>query len=341
MTDTAYLEKALIGSLLLRPDRADQAAPLDERDFACDPLCRALWPALRNYTWTKGPIDVAHAADLLAHQAPDLHHHLRTPAAVAELSVYAPSAGHIGTYARLLRDATTRRDIITLGYQLTEQAAADDPDRIERLRGDIQRIRFDADLNRAPLRVSTLDVRARRQPGPAPAGTGDRMRHERAVLGAAIHDNPPGSRRVVQESIKPDMFTSPALRQAWLAVQALCRRGLPVDEITVHWRLQHAGTRPNLGLESLRTLRTDAMSFQVALDHLRTERQRQQITQLRQLITRAERGQNVPTLTLLEALTAYAGDSDRPAGIKTIATDTGPRRDGAMRQTPTHQATVL
>ena len=120
MTDTAYLERALIGALLNEPHSGPDLPTLTQRDFT-DPLCRALWHVLTTETsWPPGPVNVTDMAERLTSLGAELHPNLRSAAAVAELQVRAPARPHPDAYAQLIIDETVRRDVLALGYQLTQ-----------------------------------------------------------------------------------------------------------------------------------------------------------------------------------------------------------------------------
>ena len=227
MTDTAYLERALIGALLNEPHRGPDLPELTQRDFT-DPLCRALWQVMTSETrWPVGPVNVADMAARLTSFGDELHPRLRSAAAVAELQVHAPMRPHPDAYARLIIDETIRREVLALGYQLTQI----DPTQPEQAITTIDAInaQLQAHRSRSPLGPATLQAQHDWTPPPGDANnevsgrpetkdTQEQYRAEHAVLGAAVHDHPRGSRAHVQACIRGNDLTRPDIRAAWSAI---------------------------------------------------------------------------------------------------------------------------
>ena len=198
--------------------------------------------------WPPGPVNVTDMAARLTSLGAELHPSLRSAAAVAELQVHAPVRPHPDAYARLIIDETIRREVLALGYQLTQI----DPTQPEQAITTIDAItaQLQAHRARSPLGPATPQAQHDWTPPPGDANneasgrpetkdTQQQYRAEYAVLGAAIHDHPRGSRAHVQACITGNDLTRPDIRAAWTAINQLQTAGWPVDEITVYWQLDH------------------------------------------------------------------------------------------------------
>ncbi len=96
---------------------------------------------------------------------------------------------------------------------------------------------------------------------------------EDAVIGAAIHNHPRGSRDDALARVTSADFTNPHRRATWAAVEELHRRGEPIDEITVLWHLHHASDpTANPSITTLRDTRTPAILYEQALHQLQLTR---------------------------------------------------------------------
>lgn len=331
MTDTAYLERALIGALLNDPQRGPDLPTLTQRDFT-DPLCRALWQVLSTETgWPPGPVNVTDMAERLTSLGAALHPNLRSAAAVAELQVHAPACPHPDAYARLIIDETIRRDVLALGYQLT-QINPTQPEAIARIDAITAQLR--AHRARPPLgpgewlagHDSTsllLDTNDGALSRPDTHDTEEQDRAEFAVLGAAIHDHPRGSRAHVQACITVNDLTRPDVRTAWTAISDLQTAGLPVDEITVYWQLTHSASscRRIPAIATLRDSR-DASALHVeAIYTLTVASAARVLSRLRKTVTDLQERQALPLTETIDTITRSTGDLRHHANrISPIAT---------------------
>jgi len=285
VSGTAYLERALIGALLNDPVRADGLPALSPADFT-DPLCRAIWPTLTvgaaPGSRPAGPVNVTELAGLLADTAAHLHPHTRSVSAVAELEVNAPLHPHPDVYARLIIDATARRQILALGYRLTqldpghpEQTLSvidDVTDRLHRLSAQLNNPVHDPIHNAVNGIGNAVNGTDHEPVTRTPAAgvrlvTADAQRAdaEWAIVGALVHDHPRGARMHIQQVLTPaDLTFAPAI-STWTAVTRLQQAGLPVDEITVYWRLTHtrAGCTPTV--DQLHRSRDFTLGYQEAI----------------------------------------------------------------------------
>jgi DnaB-like helicase N terminal domain len=83
------------------------------------------------------------------------------------------------------------------------------------------------------------------------AATTDGMDHrmaENAVIGAAVHDWPPGARAQVLGTVRDCDFTDTRAAATWRAVGHLADHDAPIDEITVAWQAMRARSRFGHGL---------------------------------------------------------------------------------------------
>ena len=235
VTDTAYVERALIGALLNEPRSGPDLPMLAQRDFT-DPLCRALWPVLSTQARLgAGSGDVAEMAERLTGRGCELHPNRRSTAAVAELQTHAPARPHPDAYARLIIDETLRREVVALGYLLTQIEPAQPEQAITTI--DAITAQLQAHRTRSPLGPATPQAQpdstpppgdandsATSRPGPNARAAGPRRY---AVLRAAIHDHPGGSRAHVQACITVNDLTLPHIRASSIAVDQLQTRACP------------------------------------------------------------------------------------------------------------------
>ncbi|MGV1009829.1 MAG: DnaB-like helicase N-terminal domain-containing protein [Dermatophilaceae bacterium] len=314
MTDTAYLERALIGALLNEPHSGPDLPELTQRDFT-DPLCRALWQVMTSETrWPPGPVNVT---DMTAHLTgfdAELHPRLRSAAAVAELQVHAPTRAHPDAYARLIIDETIHREVLALGYQLTQI----DPNQPEQAITTIDAInpQLQAHRARSPLGPATPqaepdstpaadDAQPNRPATPETTDAGQQYRAEYAVLGAAIHDHPRGSRAHVQACITGNDLTRPDIRAAWSAISQLQTTGWPVDEITVYWQLTHTAVtcRPIPTIAMLRDSRDASTLHHEAIRTVTVASATRVLTRLRTTVTALDADPGQPLAKTIDTIT--------------------------------------
>ena len=318
MTDTAYLERALIGALLNEPRSGPDLPTLTQRDFT-DPLCRALWQVLTTETsWPPGPVNVTDMAERLTSLGAQLHPNRRSAAAVAELQIHAPARPHPDAYAQLIIDETTRRDVLALGYQLTQIDPTQPAQAISTI--DAITAQLQAHRTRSPLGPAAPqaepdstpaagDGQPSRPATPETTDAGQQYRAEYAALGAAIHDHPRGSRAHVQACITLDDLTRADVRAGWQAVEHLQTAGLPVDEITVYWQLTHSATAspriPTIAM--LRDSRDAAALHHEAIHNLTVASATRLLSRLRTTVT-ALQADPRPLAETIDAITISTED---------------------------------
>jgi replicative DNA helicase len=279
MTDTSYLEEALIGGLLNQPHRTGEVSGLTGQDFT-DPLCQALWTTLTTRpSWPAEPVNVVPMAQRVA-AVSDLHPSARSPGAIAEMQVHAPTRPHLRTYAQLIAEATTRRHVLALGYQLTDLHTRRSDDALHSIDAITDQLRHMKEAQTRTLDrfvpagdpdpVVAADPTHGEKPRASMAEDRDQAFTEYAVLGAAIHDSPPASRAEALATICAHDLTHPKYRHAWQAVRDLDAAHVPIDEITVHWQLTRTTPEPTQRptLKELRDSRWAATGYRQAMTHL-------------------------------------------------------------------------
>ena len=266
MTIVEFVEKALIGSLLNNSTRRDEVPWLRTEDFT-NPLCRALWLHLEsgNPPDCRPLVDLVEMTEVLG-RGSELHPRLRSPAELAILQVNAPAKPAVVEYGRILVEATIRREVATMGLRL-ESLARGEP---EQIIGDVasalaslegldqrwqvslgRRKEADPDLTAAslPVRDAGASLQANHDAGTFAVGTDmDQQLAARAVIGAAVHDWPPGARARVLNNVRRSDFTDARASATWQAVEDLAEHDMPIDEITVAWQTWRARSRSGDGL---------------------------------------------------------------------------------------------
>lgn len=279
MTSVEFVEKALIGSLLNDSTRRDELPWLRAEDFTI-PLCLAIWRHLEsgNPPHCQPLTDLVDLSEALGRDY-ELHPRLRSPAELATLQFQAPEKPAVVEYGRILVEATIRREVAAMGLQLESLAAREPEQIIDRvadaltsLEGLDQRLKISMGQRNGvgtDLIAAALSVCADEPSPPAapdaethPAGHDmDQRIAEKAVIGAAVHDWPPGARAYVLESVRKSDFTDARAAATWQAVEHLTERAEPIDEITVAWQVLRARslTGDGLTVQELRETRGSAL----------------------------------------------------------------------------------
>ena len=279
MTSVEFVENALIGSLLNDSTRRDELPWLRDEDFT-NPLCLAIWRHLEsgNPPHCHPLTDLVDLSEALGRDY-ELHPRLRSPAELATLQFRAPEKPAVAEYGRILVEATIRRQVAAMGLQLESLAAREPEEIIDRvadaltsLEGLDQRLkismgqRIDVGTDLIAAALSVCDDEPSRPDDPDvethPAGHDmDQQLAEEAVIGATVHDWPPGARAYVLQSVRKSDFTDARAAATWQAVEHLTERAAPIDEITVAWRVLRARSRTGDGLtvQELREARDAAL----------------------------------------------------------------------------------
>jgi len=279
MTSVEFVEKALIGSLLNDSTRRDELPWLRAEDFTI-PLCLAIWRHLEsgNPPHCHPLTDLVDLSEALGRDY-ELHPLLRSPAELATLQIQAPERPAVVDYGRILVEVTIRREVAAMGLRL-ESLATREPEQIidsvadalTSLEGLDQRLKISmgqrndvgTDLVAAALSVCADELSRTDDPDVEthPAGHDmDQRLAEEAVIGATVHDWPPGARAHVLESVRKSDFTDARAAATWQAVEHLTERAAPIDEITVAWQALLARSRTGDGLtvQELRDTRNAAL----------------------------------------------------------------------------------
>ncbi|MGB8379920.1 MAG: DnaB-like helicase N-terminal domain-containing protein, partial [Dermatophilaceae bacterium] len=169
---------------------------------------------------------------------------------------------------------------------------------------------------RSPLGPVTLQAMHDWTPPPADANdevsgrpeTKDveqQYRAEYAVLGAAIHDHPRGSRAHVQACITGNDLTRPDIRAAWSAISQLQTTGWPVDEITVYWQLTHTAVtcRPIPTIAMLRDSRDASTLHHEAIRTVTVASATRVLTRLRTTVTALDADPGQPLAKTIDTIT--------------------------------------
>jgi hypothetical protein len=283
MTRAEFVEKALIGALLNDSTRRDELPWLCAEDFT-NPLYRAIWLHLESGNPPKCQplIDLVEMSEILG-RGYELHAKLRGPAELATLQIQTPEKPVVLEYGRILVEATIRREVAAMGLRL-ESLASGEPEQIidgvasalARIEGLDQRWQVsmgqrkevDSDLiGAAPtVRADGLSSPADPDARTLPAGEGmDQQLAVRAVIGAAVHDWPPGARVHVLQNVGRSDFLDARAAATWQAIEHLAEHEAPIDEITVAWQTGRAHSRTGDGLtvRELRNTRDAALFHEV------------------------------------------------------------------------------
>ncbi|MFD9793358.1 DnaB-like helicase N-terminal domain-containing protein [Streptomyces sp. NPDC059070] len=234
-----YAEQALLGALLLAPERLKSIGPLEPDQFA-DAVHRALFAAMQTLVppapeahrarpvWLNGVLDAARST------APAL-----TASYLHTLIQTCPRDAHAAAYAQVVRAGHTRRTLHYHATLLTRAATTPGPDPAT------------VALAQADALTAHLDDIATLFPahsGPTPRAPGSELDrpdasetalHEEWLLLAALTAHPDGLPRM--RWLHEADFTHPPHAALFAALTALTRRGTPVDPITVLAEAQHRG----------------------------------------------------------------------------------------------------
>ena len=270
MTSVEFVEKALIGSLLNDSTRRDELPWLRAEDFT-NPLCRAIWRHLEsgNPPQCQPLIDLVEMSQVLGRDY-ELHPRLRSPAELATLQFQAPEKPTVVEYGRILVEATIRREVAAMGLRLESLATGEPEQIIDRVAGALaliegldQRWQFslgnreqvDSDLTEPTSSLGADGLPwatdPRRETVAAAADDMDQQMAEKAVIGAAVHNWPPGARAQVLGTVRDCDFTDTRAAATWRAVEHLAEHDAPIDEVTVAWQVLRDWSRFGDGLASL------------------------------------------------------------------------------------------
>jgi len=272
MINAEFVEKALLGAILNEPTRREEVPWLEVDDFT-NPLCRALWQHLEAGAApdVTPPVDYVTLSDAIRKQS-DLHPRLTAPSQIAELQICAPTRPDPTAYGQIIVEVAIRNQLTALGLKIGETAKQTAQPNHAQLLATMETI---TDLGRRWERThpasapSVGDARGNRgslETRPADRGHDgqqiepprDLAAAETAVVTAAVHDSPKGSRPLLLATLRPSDFSQPKISATFNAVQHLAFTGRHVDEITVAWELIRGVKDRGPGLE-INELRRNAL----------------------------------------------------------------------------------
>lgn len=242
-----YAEQALLGALLLTPDRLKSIGPLEPGQFA-DAVHRALFTAMQTTTpptpevHRTGPVWLNQLLDAARPTAPAL-----TASYLHTLIQACPHDAHAGAYAQMVRAGHARRTLHHHAALLAQAATTPGPDPAAAVLARAETLAAYLDELATVFPVHSGPVPRVPVPEPDQRDRSDQALHDEWMLLAALTAHPEalGRMRWLHEAD----FTHPRHAALFTALTALTRRGIPVDPITVlgeaqHRRLLHDGFGP-------------------------------------------------------------------------------------------------
>ncbi|RST03739.1 DnaB-like helicase N-terminal domain-containing protein [Streptomyces sp. WAC05950] len=234
-----YAEQALLGALLLAPERLKTIGLLEPRHFA-NAAHSALFAAMRTLS---PPAPEAHRASpvwpnqLLAaaqHRAKAL-----TAAYLHTLISVCPTDAHAPAYAQIVRSGHARRVLRRHADLLAQAARAPGPDPAEAVltRSDELAAFLNELVTAFPSHAGSMP-RAPESPTPTFEASAEAEDDERMLLATATAH--PGELLQMRWLHEGD-FTNPLHAALFSSLTALVRRGAPVDPITLVWEAQQRG----------------------------------------------------------------------------------------------------
>ncbi|MFI6289317.1 DnaB-like helicase N-terminal domain-containing protein [Streptomyces sp. NPDC051018] len=235
-----HAEQALLGALLLDPNRLKTIGPLSPDHFA-SPAHTAVFAAMTDLT---APTPAVHTAEPAWITAVHAHARARAPGLqptyLHTLVNLCPVPEHAPAYARMVRADHARRTLRAQAEYLV-QAATDpttpDPAATALARADTLAGFLDELAGRFPPHPGSLP----RTPLPPPPERdgGDEAAYEERVLLACAVARPQAL--TAMRWLHADDFAIPLYGRLFRCVAQLAHRGDPVDPVTVLWEAQHHG----------------------------------------------------------------------------------------------------
>ncbi|NUK21950.1 DnaB-like helicase N-terminal domain-containing protein [Streptomyces lunaelactis] len=235
-----YAEQALLGALLLEPQRRDDVSGLGHDAFSTA-AHSALFAAIRSLP---APDPVQHSTntawlDEVLIAAREQTRGL-TSSYLHSLIQVCPWPRHAPAYARMIEAEHVRR-LLRAGAQRLAQTARDSslphPVPTTLAEADALASVVDDIAAKFPPHAGSMP----RTPAPPPATThdgGEAVDEERLLLATATA-HPDGVEQM--RWLIPDDFTHPMHAGLWQCLNALTRRRAPVDPVTVLWEAQQRG----------------------------------------------------------------------------------------------------
>lgn len=131
-------EQALIGSVLIEPERMDRIVSITTSADFYDPRHRYIFKVMEELHEESQPIDIISVCDKLRDEG--LLEKVGGELYVAQLADAVPTAAHAEVYAQIVRDKAILRELIAAGSQIVERAYTDSD--VEEILDEAERIVF-------------------------------------------------------------------------------------------------------------------------------------------------------------------------------------------------------
>ncbi|MFG2415126.1 DnaB-like helicase N-terminal domain-containing protein [Streptomyces goshikiensis] len=234
-----YAEQALLGALLLAPERLKAIWPLRPEEFG-NPAHSALFAAM--CTLSPPAPEVHRTSPLWLNQLLDAaqpHARALTASYLHALISACPADGHAPAYAQMVRAGHARRLLWRHAGLLAQAATAAGPDpaAVVLTRADQLAVYLDELAASFPSRPGSLP---RTQTVVQQAGqpSAQAQEEEQLLLGA-VTAHPEGLPRM--RWLHEGDLTVPVHAALFACLTALSRRGTPVDPVTLPWEAQQRG----------------------------------------------------------------------------------------------------
>ncbi|MEU7161997.1 DnaB-like helicase N-terminal domain-containing protein [Streptomyces chrestomyceticus] len=232
-----YAEQALLGALLLEPERLDGIALAPEQ-FG-DPAHSTLYAAMRATPvpnpeqHRRSPAWLNRVLEAARPQAPGL-----TASYLHTLVQRCPWPGHAAAYARMI-EADHARITLREHAERLAQSATDPslPDRAGTVLAECDALSRFLDMLSSQFAPHPGSLPRTVLSASVPRTTGDEVLAEERALLACATAQPSGLRRM--RWLQPDDFALPRHGQLFQCLTALAHRQEPVDAVTVLWEAQH------------------------------------------------------------------------------------------------------
>ncbi|MFG2335498.1 DnaB-like helicase N-terminal domain-containing protein [Streptomyces yangpuensis] len=234
-----YAEQALLGALLLVPERLKTIGPLEPEHFA-NTAHSALFTAIR--TVSPPPPEVHRTSPVWPNQlldAAQAQARALTASYLHTLISVCPTDTHAHAYAQMVRSGHARRVLRRHAGSLAQAArtAGPDPARTVLARADQLAVYLDELATAFPSHPGSMP-RTPAAPTAAVQTSAEASDEERMLLAAATAypEHLPRMRWLHESDLSTPRYTA-----LFACLTGLARRGAPVDPITVLWEAQQRG----------------------------------------------------------------------------------------------------
>ncbi|MFB6946896.1 MULTISPECIES: DnaB-like helicase N-terminal domain-containing protein [unclassified Streptomyces] len=234
-----HVEQALLGALLLEPQRLDSLPGIAADSFSTAAHA-ALFAAIRSLP-TPDPVEHAKNTKWLNQVLAAAREQARGLSAsyLHSLIQVCPWPRHAPAYARMVEAEHSRRRLAAAAQRLIHTARDTSlPQRVATTLNEADALATVVDdiAARFPPHAGSLP----RTPTPPPTTTHDEQAiDEERLLLATATAHPSGVEQT--RWLTPSDFTHPLHAGLWQCLTTLTRRGTPVDPVTVLWEAQHRG----------------------------------------------------------------------------------------------------